>query len=204
MILVEKYTLSLTKNFYFRDAAISAPIPVVPSTSFTSSSQVKSSILIEKRDEIVAPNIKSANCNSVSSLPTIKKNNESIQKSNQTATNKKEKVPLSQNTGKVLFTPLTPSSSFSQLVKDFLIEIRTDEELSHLQVIRNTNHELVWEIYLGYQAIAISVTPAVLAVALEDGSLHILNTVKGYRIIPPLAPPSPLSRLCASGNQVNI
>lgn len=77
-----------------------------------------------------------------------------------------------------------------------------NQGLAHLQVFKGTDSEPTWDLYLGYSAVALAASPAVIALGLEDGSLHTFHPAKGCRSAPPLAPPAPLAKVHAVGNAV--
>ena len=203
MLVLSNFVVSI-----FRDGGVSKPVPTAPSSSFSSGSQVNSSIVVEKRDEVVAPNVSgpmNLNTASTTTAPTIalKRKDQSSQKVNHVSPTKKTKV-LEKSGSAVLFPPLKPCSPLFQQAGHYSVSITNNQNLYHLQVFRGTSVEPLWENYLGYSATALATSPSIIAVSLEDGSVHTFHTTKGSRATPPLAPPSPISKLHAAGSMVKI
>ncbi|XP_076280125.1 histone cell cycle regulator-like protein isoform X2 [Lasioglossum baleicum] len=153
----------------------------------TFTSQVKSSIVIEKRNDVVAPNVtasvNSTNTNSPTSTLTLKRREQTTPKLHHAAPTKKPKITSERSINQILLPPLKPSSSLSQQAGHYAVTV--------------TNSQ-------GYSAVALAASPAVIALGLEDGSLHTFHPAKGCRPAPPLAPPAPLAKVHAVGNAVMV
>lgn len=187
----------------FRDTNISGSLGT---PTFTSKVQTKSSIVIEKRNDVVAPNVtssfvKSAIIDTPGSSLTLKRK-EQTPKVQHSLLNKKPKFVTDRNGDQILLPPLKPSSSLSQQAGHYAVTVTNSQGFAHLQVFRGTDSEPTWDLYLGYSAVALAASPAVIALGLEDGSLHTFHPAKGCRPAPPLAPPAPLAKLHAVGNAV--
>ncbi|XP_034936574.1 protein HIRA homolog [Chelonus insularis] len=175
---------------------------------FFSTSQTKSSIVIEKRDDVVVtPNVSttvnaSTNASS-SSIPTLKKRDPSTSKTHHNSHDRRPKIVF-EKIGQHVFPALKSMSSISQQAAHYAVTITNNKNLSHLQVFRGTDSEPTWDVYLGYNAVALAASAAVIAVGLEDGSIHTFDPVKGSRPSPPLAPPAPLAKVHAVGNVVMV
>lgn len=180
-------------------ASVSTPV-------FSSDSQSKSSIIIEKRNEITTPKISQAVIDAkMRELPSFKEPQNQVQPNvTKNVIKKVDKDYSEKLIRSSVFTALKPLSSLGQLAGEYNISITTDGGLSHLQVFQsNNNCAPLWDAYLGYNPLAIATTKHILAVATEDGSIHTFHTIKGTRMIPPLAPPSPIAKLTASDFQVD-
>ncbi|XP_035717672.1 protein HIRA homolog [Vespa mandarinia] len=176
--------------------------------TFTSKSQTKSSIVIEKRNDVVTPNVtssvNSAIINTPASSLTLKRREQSSPKLHHLSPNKKLKILSEKGAGQIVLPALKPSNSLSQQAGHHAVTISNSQGLAHLQVFRGTDSEPTWDLYLGYNAVALAASSAVIAVGLEDGSLHTFHPVKGSRFAPPLAPPAPLAKIHAVGNAVMV
>ncbi|XP_076280126.1 histone cell cycle regulator-like protein isoform X3 [Lasioglossum baleicum] len=174
----------------------------------TFTSQVKSSIVIEKRNDVVAPNVtasvNSTNTNSPTSTLTLKRREQTTPKLHHAAPTKKPKITSERSINQILLPPLKPSSSLSQQAGHYAVTVTNSQGLAHLQVFKGTDSEPTWDLYLGYSAVALAASPAVIALGLEDGSLHTFHPAKGCRPAPPLAPPAPLAKVHAVGNAVMV
>jgi len=188
----------------FRDTNISDSIGT---PTFASKVQTKSSIVIEKRNDVVAPNVTSSSikpiiADTLGSSLTLKRKEQTTPKIHHSSPNKKPKFISDRNIGQMLLPPLKPSSSLSQQAGHYAVTVTNSQGLAHLQVFKGTDSEPTWDLYLGYSAVALAASPAVLALGLEDGSLHTFHPAKGCRPAPPLAPPAPLAKVHAVGNAV--
>ncbi|XP_012227653.1 protein HIRA [Linepithema humile] len=176
--------------------------------TFTSKVQTKSSIVIEKRNDVVAPNVSSSVKSAIIDTPgsslTLKRKEQTTPKVQHSLLHKKPKFVTDRNGGQVLLPPLKPSSSLSQQAGHYAVTVTNSQGFAHLQVFRGTDSEPTWDLYLGYSAVALAASPAVIALGLEDGSLHTFHPAKGCRPAPPLAPPAPLAKLHAVGNAVMV
>lgn len=172
----------------------------------TFTSQAKSSIVIEKRNDVVAPNVTSSidppNINTPLSTLTLKRREQITPKLHHASLNKKPKITSERSLNQIILPPLKPSSSLSQQAGHYAVTVINSQGLAHLQVFRGTDSEPTWDLYLGYSAVALAASPAVIALGLEDGSLHTFHPAKGSRPAPPLAPPAPLAKVHAVGNAV--
>lgn len=142
---------------------------------------------------------------SMSAEPTItlKRKDPSIQRLNNVFTPcKKSKIPVERNGSTVLIPPLKPSSSLYQQAGHYAASVTNNQNLSHLQIFHGTSSTPLWDHFLGYNVTAIAISPSIVALSLEDGTIHIFYIAKGARATPPLAPPSPLSKLHAAGSMV--
>ncbi|XP_044020058.1 protein HIRA homolog [Aphidius gifuensis] len=181
------------------------------SPTFTSTSQTKSSIIIEKRNDVVTPNV-SITTNSLESSSSNKKQGQKLKKRQLSVTkiisnsnNKKPKLCFNNsNTSGNVLPPLQPSKSMSQQSAHYAVTVINKQELSHLQVFRGTDIEPTWDLYMGYNAVGLAVSAGLIVVGLEDGSIHIFDPVKGTRPAPPLVPPSPFAKIHAVGNVVMV
>lgn len=187
----------------FRDTNISGSLGT---PTFTSKVQTKSSIVIEKRNDVVAPNVTSSSVKPVTadtsgSSLTLKRKEQTTPKVHHSLPSKKPKI-VSDKIGQMLLPPLKPSSSLSQQAGHYAVTVTNSQGLAHLQVFKGTDSEPTWDLYLGYSAVALAASPAVIALGLEDGSLHTFHPAKGCRPAPPLAPPAPLAKVHAVGNAV--
>ncbi|KAK0094338.1 hypothetical protein PV326_011212 [Microctonus aethiopoides] len=177
--------------------------------TFTSTSQTKSTIVIEKLDHVVAPNV-STTINStpssatLTSVTTLKRREQTTAKPHHTSQNKKPRMLTERHTGIHVLPPLKPLSSLSQQAAHYAVTVTNKQNLAHLQVFRGTDSEPTWDLYLGYSAVALAASAAVIVVGLEDGSVHTFDPVKGSRPAPPLAPPAPLAKIHAVGNAVMV
>lgn len=198
-----KYIQHKVKLTNFRDTAINGGTTV---PTFTSKSQTKSSIVIEKRNDVVTPNVtssvNSAIINTPASSLTLKRREQSSPKLHHLSPSKKLKILSEKGAGQIVLPALKPSNSLSQQAGHHAVTISNSQGLAHLQVFRGTDSEPTWDLYLGYNAVALAASSAVIAVGLEDGSLHTFHPVKGSRFAPPLAPPAPLAKIHAVGNAV--
>lgn len=192
------------------DSSSANETPTFKSTpTFTSTSQTKSSIIIEKRNDVVTPNVSTATNSMTSSTApaqTLKKRELTVTKlhNNITNQNKKPKLIMDKiNIGNVL-PALKPSSSLSQQAAHYAVTITNNQNLSHLQVFRGTDSKPTWDLYLGYSAVALAVSAGIIVVGLEDGSIHTFDPVKGIRLSSPLAPPAPFAKIHAVGNMIMI
>lgn len=187
----------------FRNTTISGSLGT---PTFTSKVQTKSSIVIEKRNDVVAPNVtslvKPSVVNTTSSSLTLKRKEQITPKVHHSSPNRKPKFISDRNTSQILLPPLKPSSSLSQQAGHYAVTVTNSQGLSHLQVFRGTDSEPTWDLYLGYSVVALAASPSVIAIGLEDGSLHTFHPAKGSRPAPPLAPPAPLAKVHAVGNMV--
>ncbi|KYM81537.1 Protein HIRA like protein [Atta colombica] len=176
--------------------------------TFTSKVQTKSSIVIEKRNDVVAPNVTSSSKSVAVDAPesslTLKRKEQTTPKIHHSSPNKKPKFVSDRNVGQMLLPPLKPSSSLSQQAGHYAVTVTNSHGLAHLQVFKGTDSEPTWDLYLGYSAVALAASPAVIALGLEDGSLHTFHPAKGCRSAPPLAPPAPLAKVHAVGNAVMV
>ncbi|CAL7946212.1 unnamed protein product [Xylocopa violacea] len=174
----------------------------------TFTSQVKSSIVIEKRNDVVTPNVTSSVNSINTSIPpstlTLKRRDQTTPKLHHSSFNKKPKVASERNTNQLILPALKPSSSLSQQAGHYAVTVTNSQGLAHLQVFKGTDSEPTWDLYLGYSAVALAASPAVIALGLEDGSLHTFHPAKGCRPAPPLAPPAPLAKVHAVGNAVMV
>ncbi|CAK9830954.1 Protein HIRA homolog [Anthophora retusa] len=150
----------------------------------TFTSQAKSSIVIEKRNDVVTPNVTSSvnstSINTPASTLTLKRRDQNTPKTHHTSFNKKPKAG------------------------HYAVTVTNSQGLAHLQVFKGTDSEPTWDLYLGYSAVALAASPTVIALGLEDGSLHTFHPAKGCRPAPPLAPPAPLAKVHAVGNAVMV
>ncbi|XP_012271254.1 protein HIRA homolog isoform X2 [Orussus abietinus] len=176
--------------------------------TFTSTSQSKSTIVIEKRDDVVTPNVStavnSASATVPSTIHTLKRREQSTPKPHHSTQSKRPKVVSERSGSHVVLPSLKPSSSLSQQAGHYAVTVTNSQGLAHLQVFRGTDTEATWDMYLGYNAVALAASPAVVALGLEDGSVHIFHPAKGSRPSPPLAPPAPLAKVHAVGNTVMV
>ncbi|EGI67467.1 Protein HIRA [Acromyrmex echinatior] len=176
--------------------------------TFTSKVQTKSSIVIEKRNDVVAPNVTSSSKSVAADAPesslTLKRKEQTTPKIHHSSPNKKPKFISDRSVGQMLLPPLKPSSSLSQQAGHYAVTVTNSHGLAHLQVFKGTDSEPTWDLYLGYSAVALAASPAVIALGLEDGSLHTFHPAKGCRSAPPLAPPAPLAKVHAVGNAVMV
>lgn len=152
----------------------------------------------------VTSSVHSTNINSQTSTLTLKRRDQSTPKSYHTSFNKKPKITSERNTNQIILPPLKPSSSLSQQAGHYAVTVTNSQGLAHLQVFKGTDSEPTWDLYLGYSAVALAASPAVIALGLEDGSLHTFHPIKGCRPAPPLAPLAPLAKVHAVGNAVLI
>ncbi|KAK0181769.1 hypothetical protein PV327_004023 [Microctonus hyperodae] len=177
--------------------------------TFTSTSQTKSTIVIEKLDHVVAPNV-STTINStpssatLTSATTLKRREQTTPKPHHTSQSKKPRMLTERHTGINVLPPLKPLSSLSQQAAHYAVTVTNNQNLAHLQVFRGTDSEPTWDLYLGYSAVALAASAAVIVVGLEDGSVHTFDPAKGSRPAPPLAPPAPLAKIHAVGNAVMV
>lgn len=192
-----------TITLFFRDTPISGGVG--PPT-FTSTSQTKSTIIIEKRDDIVTPNVSSAVNSASPTTPTpaltLKRREQTTPKAHHSSQNKRPKIISERSGNHIIFPSLKPSSSLSQQAGHYAVTVTNSQGLAHLQVFRGTDTESTWDLYLGYSAVALAASPAVIVLGLEDGSIHTFHPAKGSRPAPPLAPPAPLAKVHAVGNMV--
>ncbi|XP_046591914.1 protein HIRA homolog isoform X1 [Neodiprion lecontei] len=176
--------------------------------TFTSTSQTKSSIIIEKRDDVVTPNVSSALNATLPATPvptlTLKRREQTASKPHHSTLSKRLKLVAERSANHIVFPAIKPSSSLSQQAGHYAVTVTSSQGLAHLQVFRGTDSEPIWELYLGYNAVALAASPAVIVLALEDGSIHTFHPAKGSRPAPPLAPPAPLAKLYAIGNMVMV
>ncbi|XP_015600731.1 protein HIRA homolog [Cephus cinctus] len=174
--------------------------------TFTSTSQSKSTIVVEKRDDVVTPNVSSAVNSSLQGTPTpaltLKRREQTTPKLHHSSQNKKPKFVSERN--HLVLPSLKPSSSLSQQAGHYAVTVTNSRGFAHLQVFRGTDSEPTWDLYLGYSAVALAASPAVIVLGLEDGSIHTFHPAKGSRPAPPLAPPAPLAKLHAVGNVVMV
>ncbi|CAL1689802.1 unnamed protein product [Lasius platythorax] len=179
-------------------------------STFTSKVQTKSLIVIEKRNDVVAPNVTSSSVKSTNAIDiptvslTLKRKEQTTPRIHHSSPSKKPKFISDKTGGQMLLPPLKPSSSLSQQAGHYAVTVTNSQGLAHLQVFRGTDSESTWDLYLGYSAVALAASPAVIALGLEDGSLHTFHPVKGCRPAPPLAPPAPLAKVHAVGNAVMV
>lgn len=188
----------------FRDTTIGGSLGT---PTFTSKVQTKSSIVIEKRNDVVAPNVTSSSAKPVTadssgSSLTLKRREQTTPKTHHSSLTKKPRFTFDKSAGQMLLPPLKPSSSLSQQAGHYAVTVTNSQGLAHLQVFKGTDSEPTWDLYLGYSAVALAASPAVIALGLEDGSLHTFHPAKGCRPAPPLAPPAPLAKVHAVGNAV--
>lgn len=201
------HSSSLTQSSYrSRDSGPSvAPAPAsAPPASLSSSSQTKSSIVIEKRDEVVQPNVSSSLNDPAGGLASLKRKDPSAQKAKEAAASKKAKVGHDKAAGAMLFPPLKPSGTLCHQAAHYAVSVTHNKNLSHLQVVLGDSNEPLWDQYLGYTATAIASSPTIIAVSLEDESVHTFYTMKGARATPPLVPPGPIAKIHAAGSSVRI
>lgn len=182
----------------------------VSAPTFSSTSQTKSSIVIEKRDDIVTPNVSSTvNAATNSSAPTLtlKRREQTTPKlhhHHHSTPHKKLKF-ASERSGSQIFLPaLKAANSISQQAGHYAVTVTNSQGLAHLQVFHGTDTEPLWNLYLGYNAVALSASPSIIALGLIDGSVHTFHPAKGTRPVPPLAPPAPLARLHTVGSAVMV
>ncbi|XP_014214855.1 protein HIRA [Copidosoma floridanum] len=203
----------------------SEPGKSVPTEPFSSTSQAKSTIVIERRDEVVRP--PQSNVSNISSFSRIEEPSTSAAttsgpaltlkrkdpKSSTTTTTdndaesqskKAKSIPVERNGHPVLFPSLKPKAPISLHTGHYTVTVNSDHNLYHMQVYEETSTERLWDQYFGYGVTGLASTTAIVAVSLEDGSVHIFYTTKGARATPPLAPPSPIARLVAAGNMVMV
>lgn len=175
----------------------------IPSTdTFPSTSQTKSSIIIEKRNDIVTPNVSTlSNCIGAPTLTLKKREHVSSPKAHTNTLAKKFRV-MGEKIGHTVIPPLKPCSSLSQQAGHYAVNVTNEQNLTHLQVFRGTHVDPLWDLHLGYNTVALAATPSIIALGLEDGSIHIFNPAKGTRPVPALIPPAPLAKLLAVGNNV--
>lgn len=150
----------------------------------------------------VSSTINSAATNSVGTTLTLKRREQSTAKQHHTPHNKRPKVVADRSGNHIVLPALKPSSSLSQQAGHYAITVTSSHNLAHLQVFRGTDSEPTWDLYLGYNAVALAASPSVIALGLEDGSVHTFHPAKGSRPAPPLAPPAPLAKVHAVGNAV--
>jgi protein HIRA/HIR1 len=103
----------------------------------------------------------------------------------------------------VLLPPLKPKNNIFQQTGHYAVSITNNQNLSHLQMFQGTSTEPTWDHYLGYSVTALATSSSIVAVCLEDWSVHTFYTAKGARATPPFAPPSPIARLHAAGSMVS-
>jgi len=195
-ILLYLFTL-----YSFRDTNISG------TPTFTSKVQTKSSIVIEKRNDVVAPNVTSSVKSTTTDVPgsslTLKRKEQMTPKIHHSSPTKKPKLVSDRSSGQpFILPPLKASGSLSQQAGHYAVTVTNNQGFAHLQVFKGTDSEPTWDLYLGYNAVALAASPAVIALGLEDGSLHTFHPAKGCRPAPPLAPPAPLAKVHAVGNAV--
>lgn len=195
---------------FYRDAqeGLETPASFKSTPTFTSTSQTKSSIVIEKRDDVVTPNV-STTANLIASSTstpalTLKRREQTTPKPHHTSQSKKPKLMSERSPSGYVLPALKPLSSLSQQAAHYAVTVTNNQNLAHLQVFRGTDSEPTWDLYLGYSAVALAASAAVIAVGLEDGSIHTFDPAKGSRPAPPLAPPAPLAKLHAVGSAVMV
>ena len=138
---------------------------------------------------------------SASTLP-LKRREQAAPKLHHSSQSKRIKFP-SERSGSQIFLPALKSSrTLSQQAGHYAVTVRNSQGLAHLEVFRGTDSEPLWDLYLGYNAVALAASPAVIVLGLEDGSVHTFHPAKGTRPAPPLAPPAPLARVHAVGSAV--
>ncbi|CAD6211922.1 GSCOCG00003900001-RA-CDS [Cotesia congregata] len=180
--------------------------------TFSSTSQTKSSIVIEKRDDVVAPNVTTTTnmATPSTSAPglTLKRRDPTTARPNHHHHHhhhhsRKPRL-VNDKQGSIVFPALKPVGSLSHQAAHYAVTVTNNQNLAHLQVFRGTDSEPTWNLHLGYSAVALAASAAVIAVGLEDGSIHTFDPTKGSRPAPPLAPPAPLAKLHAVGNAVMV
>lgn len=192
----------MTQYFYFvsRDNSTSRVGPA----PFTSTSQTKSTIVIEKRDVVVTPNVSTV-MNSLpptnNSIASLKRRENSTAKP-QASQNKRAKISGDRAGAQMILPSLKPISSLSQQAGHYAVTVNNSQGLSNVQVFHGNVTEPTWELNLGYSTVGVAASPAVIVLGLEDGSIHTFHPAKGTRLAPPLAPPAPLAKIIANGNKV--
>ncbi|XP_014226618.1 protein HIRA homolog [Trichogramma pretiosum] len=181
---------------------------------FSSSSQAKSSIVIEKRDEVKeGPELVSV----IDETPGLsEKARKILPPMSPTPTDSKQ-PNLSEGSDSVqprvaqlrreadeIFPRLKPKDNLGASYGKLVLTALYKDELTLLQLCQETTASEKWYHYLGYRPTAVAVTSLLAVITLEDGSVHIFLTPRGVRAVPPIIPPAPLSRLHASGNKVMV
>ena len=150
----------------------------------------------------VSSAVTSASPNTSPPALTLKRRDQTTPRPHHSSQSKKIKF-ASERSGSQIFLPaLKPSSSLSQQAGHYAVTVTNSRGLAHLQVFRGTDSEPLWDLFLGYNAVALAASPAVIVLALEDGSVHTFHPAKGTRPAPPLAPPAPLAKIHAVGSAV--
>lgn len=199
-------------TYYFRNTigSTDATVALKNTPTFTSTSQTKSTIVIEKRDDVVTPNVTTITnmATPSTSAPglTLKRREQTAPRQHHHHHHSHSRKPrlVSEKQGGHVFPPLKPMGPLSHQAAHYAVTVTNNQHLAHLQVFRGTDSEPTWSLYLGYSAVALAASAAVIAVGLEDGSIHTFDPTKGSRPAPPLAPPAPLAKLYAVGNAVMV
>ena len=148
--------------------------------------------------------VNSTSTNSATALTLKRREQTTPKQHHHTPHSKRPKLVAERSVSSIVLPALKPSSSLSQQAGHYAVTVTSGQSLAHLQVFRGTDSEPTWDLYLGYSAVALAASPAVIAVGLEDGSVHTFHPAKGSRPAPPLAPPAPLAKVHAVGNMVII
>lgn len=212
---INNRSLNKENNFLLLHRETESNISTVPtagassSTVFSSTSRPNhSTIQVEKRDEVVEPNVSSKESDTD---PPLRRNIfeklkpiDGIPKSQIEPIDKKNQIPVERGAGAILLPSLKPNKNIMRQAGNFSVSCVTSDSLSHLQCWHGTETESAWDHYLGYIPNSVAITPTVVAVSCEDGSLHIFETIRGARLVPPIVPPAPIAKLYANGNMVMI
>ncbi|KAJ8673548.1 hypothetical protein QAD02_004810 [Eretmocerus hayati] len=193
------------------DSEPGKPGPVA-STSFSNTTSKKSSIVVEKRDDVVQPNVgpnatagSNKSSETTSAPPITSKLIDDIvpPEIKDSSEPKKPKVAMERSGSEILIPPLKPVSNFNMIAGHFAVTIKLDKTLYRMEVF-DIDRKLLWDQYLGYSATGLATTTTLIAVSLEDGTMHIFNTAKGIRLSPPFVPKSPIAKMHAAGSRVMI
>lgn len=181
-----------------------SPIP------FSSSSQEKSSIVVEKRDEITGPKVVSIEdkVDEEDEAPGLSEEAKKILNYEEPKTQSAESIPPKvaecRKESDEIFPKLKARNDVSVMFGQYCLSAMFKDNLTHLQLSIKSTQKEQWFHYLGYRPTAVALTSSIVAVSLEDGSIHTFLTPRGMRAIPPIIPPSPIARLHAAGSRVII